>query len=41
MTHVFTCNGLGMMLVTEIRGSKAEDGVEGHAIGHGDVESES
>lgn len=28
-----------MVLFTEIRGSKAEDGIEGHGFNHGVVES--
>lgn len=35
MTPVSMCNWLGVVLFTEIRGSKAEDGVESDAFNHG------
>lgn len=41
MTHVSTRTWLGVVLLTEIRGSKAGDGVEDHAFNHGHMESES
>lgn len=34
MTPVSMCNWLGVVLFTEIRGSKAEDGVESDAFNH-------
>lgn len=35
----FMCSWLGMVLFTEIRGSKAGDGVEGHGFNHRVIES--
>lgn len=35
--HVFMCSWLSMMLFTEIRGSKAGNGVEDHGFNHGVV----